>query len=104
MKLEWNVYIEDVNRNNITVYNIFDHPLFLKDVIEAYSKHKDNYNQFCEKVDRSLHYFFWSKCEWEIILSAWPPYEKFKEEKIDVYQQVMLNRDIFFKYIWENIR
>lgn len=104
MKLEWNVYIEDVNRNNITIYNIFDHPLFLKDVIEVYSKHKDNYNLFCEQVDRSLHYFFWSKCEWEIILSAWPPYKKFKEEKIDVYQQVMLNKDIFFKYIWENIR
>lgn len=104
MKLEWNVYIENVNRKSIEVYNIFDHHLFLKDVIEAYSKYKDNYEAFCDEIKKSLQYFFWSKCEWEIILSAWPPFEKFKDEKIDVYQQVMLNKDVFFKYVWENIR
>ena len=38
---------------------------------------------FAEKLKIELAYYFWSKCEWEIILSSWPPREDFKEEKID---------------------
>ena len=47
-------------------------------------------------------YYFWSKCEWEIILSDWPPSDTFCKEKIDVFDQVMLNWDIFVDYIWNN--
>lgn len=45
-------------------------------------------------------YYFWSKCEWEIILSDFPPSKKFQEKKVDVYEQVMLNWDIFINYVW----
>ena len=53
-------------------------------------------------VRNSLRYYYWSKCEWEIVLSDWPPSETFKKEKVDVYSQVVLNWDIFSEYIWEN--
>lgn len=100
-KLVWNVYIADVNQNRIDVYNIFQHSSFVEDckkVIEE-SNTKD---EFGEGIQRCLMYYFWSKCEWEIVLSDFPPYEKFKKEKIDVYDQVMLNWNVFIEYFWNN--
>ena len=47
-------------------------------------------------------YYYWSKCEWEIILSAWPSRKDFNEEKIDVFDQINLNWDRFADYVWEN--
>ena len=74
-------------------------------------------------------YYFWCKCEWETVITSWPPHITMKEldrlntereketekynrepyclyvepdisEKIDVYQQVMNNFDIFVDYVW----
>ena len=100
--MEWNVYVENFNTRRIEKYNIFKHYSFLKDCVK-FAKIKDITKQeFAEKVKRSLSYFFWCKCEWEIILSAWPPREDFREEKIDVYSQVCLNFDIFIDYLWNH--
>ena len=46
-------------------------------------------------------YHFWSKCEWEIIITDWPTSGKV-EEKIDAFDQVMLNWPIFCAYILDH--
>ena len=46
-------------------------------------------------------YYYWAKCEWEVIVSDWPTSGKV-EAKIDVYNQVMLNWDKFADYTWKN--
>lgn len=99
--MEWYVYVEDVNARRIDKFNIFDHYSFNEDIKKIYKKYKNDYNVFCDEVRKSLRYYYWSKCEWEIILSGWPSSNNFKEEKIDVYDQVMMNKDIFMKYVWE---
>jgi len=99
--MEWYVYVQNFNSKRIEKYNIFNHYGFMEDVRKTYKKHKDDYNAFCEDVKVSLMYYFWNKCEWEIILSGWPEYDGLEEEKIDVYQQVMMNKDIFMKYVWD---
>lgn len=99
--LEWNVYIEDINRKEIEIFNIFKHSRFLDDLIKYKKKYKEK-EEFLEKVKSSLMYYYWSKCEWEITLHDWPPHDSFKYEKIDVYQQVMLNWNQFGDYLWEN--
>jgi hypothetical protein len=101
MKLEWNVFNEDYNRKQITILNIFNHSSFLRDCILA-SKTCKTCNEFSELVKRSLRYYFGTKCEWEIILSCWPPSSKFSGKKVDVYDQVMLNWDRFIEYLWSN--
>lgn len=62
--------------------------------------------ELCKKHDVvgmcDKHCYYWSKCEWEIILSHWPPRKNAQELKIDVYDQVMLNWPIFCDYIWAN--
>ncbi len=99
--LEWNVYIEDINRKEIEIFNIFKHSRFLDDLIKYKKKYKEK-EEFLEKVKSSLMYYYWAKCEWEITLHDWPPHDSFKYEKIDVYQQVMLNWNQFGDYLWEN--
>lgn len=145
----WNVYVSDFNEREIEVYNIFNHAAFYDDCVKAKKEFKDDKEGFAEYVKRSLCYYFWSKCEWEIILGHWPsgeysemrkdlkygklleamrsigveyntyrrPWnkddnditirvypnpERFRDKKIDVYEQVVNNWDIFINWLWEN--
>lgn len=128
-ELVWNVFIEDWNGKKIEVYNVFEHGSFWNALINVKKKFKE-FDEFAQEVRRDLMYYFWSKSEWEIILTSWPPYVDSDEidrlvkerqehidnygkffinnarlvvgEKVDVYDQVMLNWDNFIKYVWEN--
>lgn len=100
--LEWNVYVSNFNGKRIETDNVFEHGGFIKDCQEAYKKYKDDKDAFLEKVRRSLMYYYWSKTEWEIIISHWPPRENAQDMKIDVFDQVMLNWPIFSEYVWNN--
>lgn len=128
MNMEWNVFYQDFNSRGIQTYNVFRHGGFKNDV-DKYLKEYDEKEVFAEKVKRSLMYYFWSKAEWEVIVTSWPPYIDMKEldrinnerkktveeynrepyrlhvnldmdKKIDVYDQVMNNWQIFIDYIW----
>ncbi len=102
MKLIWNVYIQDFNNKCIKIYNIFEHYSFKKDLFETYNEFKEDKDNFLFRVKRLLQYYYWSKCEWEIILSDWPPSKKFDDMKISVYDQIENNWHIFSEYIWNN--
>lgn len=110
--LTWNSFFEDFNKREIVVYNIFKHQSFRDDckkVVRSFDKTLNttgvfDREAFKEKIRRELMYYFWSKCEYEIILTAWPPNDKFRDSKIDVYDQVMLNFDVFIDYLWDNRR
>lgn len=68
----WNVYYGDVNAKEIKVFNIFDHWAFYDACLKAKRKYKDDKAGFEKEVRLNLHYYFWSKCEWEIVLEHWP--------------------------------
>jgi hypoxanthine phosphoribosyltransferase len=99
--MKWNVYISDINRQKIVVYNIFEHGSFIHYVKEAIINCKDK-ESFTEQLKRELRYYFWSKSEWEIIISPWLALSNSDRKKIDVFDQVMLNWDIFVDYVWDN--
>lgn len=127
----WNVFIQRVNTRKIEPYNIFEHISFKKDVEVALATAKDK-AEFAEKLKRELRYYFWSKCEWEVIITDWPTHVSVEEvarldkeildyvdkwgkkpyslsvnlpvaSKVDVYDQVMLNWEVFVDYVW-NLR
>ena len=100
--LTWNVFIEDFSGKRIVMYNVFRHSGFLNGCRQALEQCGDDRPAFEEAVRRELMYYYWSKCEWEIILSAWPPRKHFNEEKIDVSDQVMMNWPQFTEYLWIN--
>ena len=107
--LVWNVYKEDFKKEKIEIYNIFNHKKFKEECINIFENHRNEDNYDYDKMKRDikslLMYYFWSKCEYEIILSDWPSSKDFKKEKIDVYDQVILNIDAFIsstltQYLW----
>ena len=128
MNLEWNVYYEDFNAKTIRPLNVFQHHGFCEDVEEAMKKSL-TYEKFSHEIKRSAQYYFWSKSEYEVVITSWPPYIETEEEllrlvnekankfllgqstkylnirpvvgeKIDIYDQLMLNWDRFIDYLW----
>lgn len=100
--MEWNVYYHDVNRRQITTFNIFQHYSFKEDVQEhlrKYRKYTDK-SEFAEALKNSLLYFFWSKAEYEVLVSPWVGGDINDGIKVDIYSQVMLNWDKFVDYVW----
>jgi hypothetical protein len=128
-KLVWNVFNEC--NGEICPLNIFEYNYkFLEDLLIAKRKYKNNFEEFVEHVRKSLQYYYWSKSEYETVITTWPPYieseelnrlnkEKHEREirnrpfyrdavnltiryKIDIYTQVMMNWDRFIDYLWNN--
>ena len=103
-KLEWYVYVSDFNSGRIEKHNVFDHWRFMEDLVKAARKYKDREReQFEEKLRFYLMYYYWSKCEWEIIIDHFPPSEnkeRYRPVKIDVWDQIESNWRPFCDYVW----
>lgn len=100
--MEWNVYYHDINRSKMSTINIFNHHGFSRDIKEVIRKYREK-DEFIEQLKKELMYFFWSKAEYEIIIAPWCGGDREKEaKKIDIYEQVMMNYDIFSEYVWKN--
>ena len=122
-KLTWNVFTNSFNDNAIEVYNVFDHGRFCEDIDKTVKKYKKDLKDetltekskkalleaFRDRVKKDLMYYFWSKYEWEIGITE--PFDdhiikqdcKYPWEKVDVYDQVKMNFDIFFDFIYRNL-
>lgn len=68
INLEWIVYKDDVNRKQLRPYNIFNHSRFMGSVQTLLKKCKTK-EDFAEKIRMELRYNFWSKSEYEVIIS-----------------------------------
>lgn len=100
--MEWNVYHYNSNKNKIELYNIFDHYSFNKYIKKA-ARECFIKEDFIEQLQSELRYYFWSKAEWEVLVSPWVGGDREKDTvKIDVYDQVMMNWDKFTEYVWNN--
>lgn len=103
--LVWNVYNQNFNAREIEVINLFD-KFDIDDFIKLFKKRYKNKEQqtienFKSELKNQLMYRFWSRCEWEVIITAWPPDDKVSI-KVDVYEQIMNNFDVFCDYVWKN--
>ena len=131
MILTWNVFKEDWNGKEITTFNVFQHQTYKEEIerlLEAARMGLSKGN-FEKEVRRYTQYYFWSKSEYEIVLTSWPPYIdadkelarliKDKEDtiakgwtpkfldvrmaianKIDIYEQLQLNWEHYINYLW----
>lgn len=101
--MTWNVFYHDVNKHELTTFNIFDHYNFNKDVLRNLNQIKDK-DEFAEKLKSYLMYYFWCKSEYEVVISPWSGSMCTKAIKVDIYTQVMNNWDIFLDYVWNGKR
>lgn len=96
----WNVYA--CGLHGIIKDNIFNHDRFKLECDEAWDYYRHDYDGFCEAIRSSLFRYYCSKYEWEIKLTDLRnTNDSFEDKKIDVYDQVMLNWDVFIKYVWD---
>lgn len=123
---KFNVIIYDFNSKKFTTYDVL--PYLRKTYEERVVRHKEllkkikrskkldesilddkynkvpvTFNDFKEFVKSESQYQFWSRCEYEIILSDWPPSNPPIEEKWDVFDQIMMNHDIVTKLLMEDV-
>lgn len=99
--MEWNVFYYNINSRKITTYNIFKHGGFSK-MVEKHFAYSETKEEFSEELKRSLMYFFWSKSEYEVVISPWCGGNEKEAIKVDIYKQVLMNWDRFVDYVWEH--
>lgn len=87
--MEFNVIRWDINRNTIVPYDVL--PYFRKEYNKCEDKPitKEQWESFIISKGK---YQFWSRCEYEIIISPWPRQDK--KLKIDVWSQIEINLPI----------
>ncbi len=100
--LEWNVMTFDHNANRFESYNILS-PYFV-DAIKKDTKKAVGRDAFAEEVKTLCMRRFWSKFEWELVLTEWTGRDNPVQKKVDVYDQLVLNWDRFIDYLWANLR
>jgi hypothetical protein len=99
-ELVWNVFYHNSNAKKIEFFNIFDHWKFKEEVEKALKKSKTR-EELEKAVKSELMRYFWSKYEWEVLITPWPERED-ETIKVDVYWQVINNFDRFVDYIARN--
>lgn len=107
--ISWFAYVSDFQGGEPREYDIFTHSSFrdaARKITREYAKVLNETGEFDreaygEEIRKELFYYFWKKCEWEIVLSHWPESLAKKSRKIDVYDQVTLNFPAFIDYIWD---
>ena len=98
----WYVFREDFNE--IMVFNVFKHYTFYNEIAKEIKKWKKTQDTATleKEIKGWAMYCFWSKCEYEILLNSWVRKDT-PALKIDIYDQLCMNWDSFFKYILDNI-
>lgn len=97
MKMEWNVWRNELNTDKIQPFNVFNHCGFRRAVLDIFN------NQLCmdefeEMIDKEAMYYFWCKTKYEIMIGDLV--ERGQKTKIDIYSQLKLNWDRFIDYLW----
>lgn len=94
--MEWYVFYHDFNADKIIEWNIFNHGTFRKSVKELLTENIE-VDVFKERLKSLVLYYFWSKCEYEIIIN--PMIGKAKDTKVDISKQIMMNFNVFAVYV-----
>lgn len=99
--MKWNVFYHNFNAKRIEPFDIFTHGRFRVDVFDDL-KCSGTKDELADKLKHTLMYYFWCKSEYEILISPWCGSKTEKPVKIDIYDQVMINWDMFVDYVWSH--
>ena len=110
-KLKFYAFIKDRNTHQIRKINIFGYVwndlLRIKKVLNKDYKVNKEYTKegkvyFEEKFKTALLSMFWCRVEYEVLVSdvIWTE----ETERIDVYDQLMMNWELLKEYTWEHLK
>lgn len=93
---QYNVFYYNMNKKTIETVNVIKYMLpFIKKLRQTDMTR----DEFDREVKSEVMYEFWSKAEWEIIISGWCG-DGNEETKIDVYDQIIANWEVFSNICW----
>ena len=101
-ELVWNVYVKNLNEHKIEVRNVLkQNTIFAQDLYKLKKKYltKNNFDfdTFIEEVRKDLQYYYWSRSEYEIILTSWTPH--ITPEEIDRLVKKAVNFEFFCAFV-----
>lgn len=107
--MKYNVMFYDLVERKFKSLNVFRHVGFKRGVLELFEKHKNDKDKFLKELDLEAFYHFNCKVEFEIMVipllyTVKVGGEDGGEKKIDVYDQLRMNWDIFTEYTWKALR
>ena len=97
--MKWNTISYD--NGKIEYFNIFRNISFREAIEEIFRIPEQSREEIEEQVKRKAKWQFWSRCEYEIILSEWPPNATDNNYKLDVFEQLEANWERFMDYIYD---
>lgn len=96
--LEWYAMKEDTNQRKVVNFNVLYG--WEKEIRKARKNRKfKDYESLKEWLNKELMYYYWSKCEAEIIVGGLFSKSISDMEKIDVYSQLKPNLDRITEYV-----
>lgn len=95
----WYVYIVDFNSTKLQQYDVMPYFLGCARQQKFESSDLEECKKFIKKEGMDM---FWARCEWEILISTWPSVRD-KYFKIDVWDQINMNLDVFATVFIENL-
>lgn len=92
---------ENINAKEFEKYDVM--PYFINCYKEARKKKKQpkTFDEFKEFVKSNSMYMYWSRCQYEIVLTDWPSQSRSK--KIDIHWQLMMNWDVVTSILIDNV-
>ena len=96
-KMKWYVKIHDFNSDTIVDYNIFNSVRMTEGIQKLFDEGISDYDKFVKDLDSLCKYCFWSKSEYEVMMSGL--FDGHKQYKIDVYSQLAMNMNNLADYI-----
>lgn len=88
-KYKFNVIHYDINKDKMTEYDVIPYLMYVYNKTENKPKTISELKSFILSESK---YHWWSRCEYEIILSSWPVGKC--KEKWDIFRQIEMNIDI----------
>lgn len=94
--IEFNVLYWDFNKDKPSPYDIL--PYFREEYKKLKKKDRPvTREQWKEFITRKGMYMYWARCEYEVIVSQWPPTDK--SYKLDIWKQIKANLDLIIEIL-----
>lgn len=101
--LKWYVMIHDFNSDKIIKYNVLAYDYLIDSLKKAIKKKEiTTYNELKEFIKRKLMAQYWSRVEYEILVSG--IHTRVEPQKIDVWYQLEMNLDNLVEYINDKLK
>ena len=103
VNLKWYVLRHDFNADRIINYNCLWNDLPEEISTEIKKKNINNKEELKEYLKHKFMYYYWSKAEYEILVSGLHSKED-NIEKIDIWRQIEPNLDRITEYIIQEMK